>query len=157
MLIAGENDIKQGKITDVYFMRTIEVLKGHVKLYVSGGVGESQMADLNPFVDGYGVGTSISNARVLDFAMDIVEIEGRPLAKRGKMSGAKRVLRCADCHRDRIVPLGHPTENRCECGGSLEDVLLPWYDKDGFLFGGESLQSIRRYVLEQLPHFGFEQ
>jgi nicotinic acid phosphoribosyltransferase len=40
-------------------------------------------------VDAYGVGTSITNARVIDFAMDIIGIEGKPLAKRGKISGAK--------------------------------------------------------------------
>ena len=45
------------------------------------------MAGLNPHVNGYGVGTRITNARVLDFAMDIVEIEGEPLAKRGKDVG----------------------------------------------------------------------
>jgi nicotinate phosphoribosyltransferase len=130
---------------------------GHVKLYVSGGVDESQMADLNPYVDGYGVGTSISNARVLDFAMDIVEIDGKPVAKRGKMSGAKRVLRCASCCQDRVVSLAPPTENRCECGGRFEELLAPWYDKSGFLFEGESPQDIRRYVLEQLLSFGFDQ
>jgi len=52
---------------------------------------------LNPLVDAYGVGTSITNARVIDFAMDIIEIDGKPLAKRGKMSGSKSVLRCAKC------------------------------------------------------------
>jgi nicotinate phosphoribosyltransferase len=128
---------------------------GHVKLYVSGGVDEAQMAELNPYVDGYGIGTSISNARVLDFAMDIVEVEGKPIAKRGKMSGAKTVLRCTGCHRDLVTPLELPTTDQCECGGAFENILLPWYGKDGFLFGGESPQEVRQYVLTQLPHFGF--
>jgi nicotinate phosphoribosyltransferase len=130
---------------------------GHVKLYVSGGVDETQMAGLNPHVDGYGIGTSIANARVLDFAMDIVEIDGKPVAKRGKMSGGKRVLRCAACHRDRVVPLTPATAGPCECGSPLGELLAPWYDKGTFLFESESPQEIRRYVLEQLPHFGFEQ
>jgi nicotinate phosphoribosyltransferase len=129
---------------------------GHVKLYVSGGVDENQMAELNPYVDGYGIGTSISNARVLDFAMDIVEIDGKPIAKKGKMSGAKRVLRCNDCRRDLVRPLEQPATARCECGGAFEEILLPWYDKDGFQFGGESAREIRQYVLTQLGHFGFE-
>jgi nicotinate phosphoribosyltransferase len=129
---------------------------GHVKLYVSGGVDETQMTQLNQYVDGYGVGTAISNARVLDFAMDIVEIEGKPIAKRGKMSGAKRVLRCTWCCRDRIVPFEHPLADRCECGGMFEEVLVPWYDNHSFLFGDDSPQAIRQYVLQQLPHFGFE-
>ena len=46
-----------------------------------------------PVADGYGVGTSIANAPVLNFALDIMEIEGKPMAKRGKWSGAKEVYR----------------------------------------------------------------
>src|SRR5512134_497449 len=60
----------------------------HVKLIASGGVDEHEILRLNPIVDAYGVGTSIANAPVLSFALDIMEIEGRPMAKRGKRSGA---------------------------------------------------------------------
>lgn len=42
---------------------------------MSGGIDEDQRGSLNPYVDGCGVGTTISNARVLDFAMDIMEVE----------------------------------------------------------------------------------
>ncbi|MBI5191886.1 MAG: nicotinate phosphoribosyltransferase [Nitrospirae bacterium] len=77
----------------------------HVKLYVSGGLDEYKIPELNPFVDAYGVGTSISSAKVIDFAMDIMEVEGKPLAKRGKMSGSKRVMRCDTCYKSEIVPL----------------------------------------------------
>lgn len=125
----------------------------YVKLYVSGGVDEYQMPKINQWVDGYGVGTSISNARVLDFAMDIVEIEGEPIAKRGKMSGAKRVLRCIDCYRDRVVPFKNKHDEPCECGSSFEDLLVPWYDRGAFYFQQRSAQEIRSYVLEQLEHF----
>ena len=47
--------------------------------------------------DGFGVGTSISNAPTIDFAMDIVEKEGRPVAKRGKFGGRKFAFRCESC------------------------------------------------------------
>ena len=63
----------------------------HVKILVSGGVDEFSIGNLNDVVDLYGVGTSISSAPVLDFAMDIVEIDGQPLSKRGKLSGEKQV------------------------------------------------------------------
>lgn len=63
-----------------------------VKILVSGGINEFSISELNPVVDLYGVGTSISSAPVLDFAMDIVEIDGRPVAKRGKLSGEKQVF-----------------------------------------------------------------
>jgi hypothetical protein len=69
------------------------------------GLDESGVRSLNPVVDGYGVGTSISNARVIDFAMDIIEIEGEPVAKRGKMSESKSVLRCPKCYQDRVIPV----------------------------------------------------
>src|SRR5213079_3312421 len=45
-------------------------------------------------VDGFGVGTSLSNAPTIDFAMDIVEVEGKPAAKRGKFGGRKDLQRC---------------------------------------------------------------
>ena len=63
----------------------------NVKIIVSGGLDIEDVKELNDYVDSYGVGTSISNARVVDFSMDIVEIEGKKIAKRGKMSGKKDV------------------------------------------------------------------
>ena len=129
---------------------------GHVQIYVSGGIDEAQMADLNPYVDGYGIGTTISNARVLDFAMDIVEIEGRALAKRGKMSGSKRVLRCTRCRRDRVVPSSAGEAGACPCGGPMEDLLVPWYDGRKFLFESETPQAIRKRVLGEVAHFGLD-
>ncbi len=101
-------------------------LRGHkgVKLFVSGGIGERDIPVLNPVVDGYGIGTSIANAPVVDFSMDIVEINGIPVSKRGKLSGAKSVIRCLSCLCDMVVPFadGH---RRCECGGEMNDILLP--------------------------------
>ncbi|HWT81453.1 MAG TPA: nicotinate phosphoribosyltransferase, partial [Candidatus Methylomirabilis sp.] len=54
----------------------------HVQLFVSGGLEEEEILRLNPVADAYGVGTAISNAPVLNFAMDIVEVDGVPIAKR---------------------------------------------------------------------------
>jgi len=132
---------------------------GHVQIFVSGGLDEKRILSLNPVVDAYGVGTSITNARVIDFAMDIVEIEGKPLAKRGKMSGAKSVLRCSRCFQDRMLPLkqdrGRPIQglNRCSCGGRFKELLLPLIQKRKVLRDLPSPQVIREYVLEQLTHF----
>ena len=132
---------------------------GHVQIFVSGGLDEKRIQSLNPFVDAYGVGTSIANARVIDFAMDIIEIEGKPIAKRGKMSGAKSVLRCSKCLQDRMVPykiyrgrsIRH--SNRCSCGGRFKEILLPFIHKKKILWDLPSPQAIREYVLKQLPHF----
>jgi nicotinate phosphoribosyltransferase len=132
---------------------------GHVQIFVSGGLDEKRILSLNPVVDAYGVGTSITNARVIDFAMDIVEIDGKPLAKRGKMSGSKSVLRCSRCFQDRMVPFKENRgqskrgSNRCSCGGRSKELLLPLIHKRKILWDLPTPQVIREYVLKQLPHF----
>src|SRR5207253_2286575 len=62
----------------------------HALVIVMGGPREAFAAG----VDGFGVGTSLSNAPTIDFAMDIVEVEGKPAAKRGKFGGRKDLQRC---------------------------------------------------------------
>jgi nicotinate phosphoribosyltransferase len=132
---------------------------GHVKIFVSGGLDEKRILSLNPVVDAYGVGTSITNARVIDFAMDIVEVEGKPLAKRGQMSGSKSVLRCSGCSQDLMVPFenrkGRSGQRlkRCPCGGHVEELLLPLIQNKRVLQDLPTPQAIRKYVLEQLPRF----
>src|SRR5918995_372120 len=81
---------------------------GHVKLIASGGIDEYEILHLNPVADSYGVGTSIANAPVLNFALDIMEIEGTPMAKRGKWSGAKDVLRRRGTLQTAVLPAGSP-------------------------------------------------
>src|SRR5512139_742587 len=104
----------------------------HVKFYVSGGIKEEDVPVLNPLVDGYGIGTSISDAPVIDYAMDIMEVEGKPMAKRGKWSGSKRVLRCPGCGNGMIVPFGDDLFT-CECGGTFADILVPVLDTGKYL------------------------
>ena len=118
----------------------------HVKLFVSGGIKEDDIPGLNPVVDAYGIGTSISNAPVVDFAMDIVEVEGKPLAKRGKWSGSKSVLRCRVCGRDAIVPF---TEGpgKCACGGEMADLLTPMVAGGKVTRGRVAPSEIRNTVL----------
>ena len=123
----------------------------HVKLFVSGGLDEKDIVKLNPLVDGYGLGTSVSNARVIDFSMDIVEVEGKPMAKKGKASGSKRVLRCTKCYGDKVVPLAENLK-RCACGGTYQDMLVDLIVKGKVKEKLPSPQTIRRYVLEELEH-----
>src|SRR5438034_9219332 len=85
----------------------------HVKILASGGVDEYEILALNPVADGYGVGTSIANAPVLNFALDIMEIEGQPMAKRGKWSGAKEVYRRRGTRETVVLPTGRrPPDGR---------------------------------------------
>jgi nicotinate phosphoribosyltransferase len=71
---------------------------GHedVDIFVSGGITPETIRELEDVVDGFGVGSHVSNADPLDFALDIVEIEGEPAAKKGKLSGKKEVYRTPD-------------------------------------------------------------
>jgi len=124
----------------------------HVKIFVSGGIDEHEIERLNPVVDGYGVGTAISNAPVLDFAMDIVEIEGKPRAKRGKSSGAKSVLRCPSCYKKMVVPRG-TTVGRCSCGSDFEDLLQPLVADGDMLCTLPTPAAIREYVLQQMRFY----
>ncbi|MFC1925492.1 nicotinate phosphoribosyltransferase [Chloroflexota bacterium] len=61
-----------------------------VKIYVSGGIDPQR---LNYFieqrapVDAFGVGSYISGAKPIDFTADIHEVEGKPVAKRGRIPG----------------------------------------------------------------------
>jgi nicotinate phosphoribosyltransferase len=125
----------------------------HIKFYVSGGIKEKDVPTLNPLVDGYGIGTSISNAPVVDYAMDIMEIEGKPFAKRGKWSGTKRVLRCAACKKGRTVPYNE-TRYECECGGAFYDVLIPVLDNGSYCTEMPSHKEIREFVLKQIQAMG---
>ena len=62
----------------------------HVKIFVSGGVDPERIrlfAATGAPVDGYGIGSAISGAPPIDFTADIKAIEGKPLAKRGRIPG----------------------------------------------------------------------
>ncbi|GAB6860617.1 nicotinate phosphoribosyltransferase [Haloplanus litoreus] len=67
-----------------------------VGLFASGGLDPTQLRELRDVVDGFGVGGYVSNADPVDFALDIVEVDGEPAAKRGKLSGTKQVYRTPD-------------------------------------------------------------
>jgi nicotinate phosphoribosyltransferase len=121
----------------------------HVKLLVSGGLDEQEILELNPLADSYGVGTAISNAPVLNFALDLVEIAGRPVAKRGKMSGRKAVYRCGACAATRVVPAAEPAA-RCACGGSEEVLLQPLLRQGRLVAPLPPPQAIRQRALREL-------
>ncbi|QZX98220.1 nicotinate phosphoribosyltransferase [Halobaculum rubrum] len=67
-----------------------------VDVFLSGGLGPTELRSLRDVADGFGVGGYVSNADPVDFALDIVEVDGEPAAKRGKLSGVKEVYRTPD-------------------------------------------------------------
>ncbi|MEE8194554.1 MAG: nicotinate phosphoribosyltransferase [Dehalococcoidales bacterium] len=61
-----------------------------VKIFVSGGLDAErvkQFVEEGAPVDGFGIGSYISDARPIDFTADLHQIEGRPVAKRGRIPG----------------------------------------------------------------------
>ncbi len=127
----------------------------HVKFYASGGIKEHEIPLLNPVVDGYGIGTSISNAPVIDFAMDIMEVEGVPLAKRGKWSGSKRVIKCQGCGTRKILPQ-RESPQVCTCGETFEDILVPLLDNGTQMMESDPPAAIRRRVMEEVNGLALE-
>ncbi|MBN2169106.1 MAG: nicotinate phosphoribosyltransferase, partial [Actinobacteria bacterium] len=121
-----------------------------VKLMVSGGIDEYKILEYNNVADAYGVGTHISNSRVVDFSMDIVEVEGKPFAKRGKKSGLKQLWKCGDCGL-RLQELSTTESMLCpDCGGIMEGLLKQRFDGGKKLLSDSSPQEIRSYVLNQI-------
>ncbi|HYK96720.1 MAG TPA: nicotinate phosphoribosyltransferase [Candidatus Dormibacteraeota bacterium] len=62
----------------------------HVKIVVSGGLTPERMGvfkEAGAPVDSYAVGSYISGATPIDFTGDIKEIDGKPIAKRGRIPG----------------------------------------------------------------------
>jgi len=62
----------------------------HVGIFVSGGVNPERIAyftENGAPIDGFGVGSYISGAKPIDFTADLHEVEGKPIAKRGRIPG----------------------------------------------------------------------
>ncbi|HEU5193034.1 MAG TPA: nicotinate phosphoribosyltransferase [Methylomirabilota bacterium] len=121
----------------------------HVKILASGGIDEYEILKLNPLVDGYGVGTSIANAPVLSFALDIMEIEGKPMAKRGKRSGAKQVWRLPGMAQNQVLPAHKPAPVGSD-GRPAEALLKPLISRGRLVRDLPPPRTIREYVLEQM-------
>jgi nicotinate phosphoribosyltransferase len=120
-----------------------------VKILASGGIDEYEILKLNPLVDGYGVGTSIANAPVLSFALDIMEIEGQPMAKRGKRSGAKQVWRLPGTVQNVMLPAGKPAPRAAD-GRPAEALLKPLIVAGRVVRDLPPPRTLREYVLEQM-------
>lgn len=62
----------------------------HVKIVVSGGLDAERISffkEAGAPVDSFAVGSAISDASPIDFTGDLKEIDGRPIAKRGRIPG----------------------------------------------------------------------
>ncbi len=124
----------------------------HVKIFLSGGLDEESLRELADVADAFGVGSSIASAKPVDFSLDIVEIEGKPLTKRGKLSGRKQVYRCENGHYHR-VPGGKKLERCPICGAKVEALLRPLIENGEVVAELPKARDIREYVLGQAERF----
>jgi nicotinate phosphoribosyltransferase len=128
-----------------------------VKLYASGGIDEDSIRVLNDVCDGYGVGTALSNAPTVDFALDIVEIGGQPVAKRGKRSGAKLLVRCPDCGARSIVYRPHGPGICPTCKAMRESLHRLFIDRGEIAAELPCATAIRQHTLSELAGLPAEQ
>ncbi|RLI86797.1 MAG: nicotinate phosphoribosyltransferase [Archaeoglobales archaeon] len=112
-----------------------------VKIVVSGGLSLRDVVELSDVVDVFGVGTAIAGAKPIDFAMDIVEVEGRFAAKRGKRGGMKQVYRVWDELRDEIKLFGERGEG---------EPLIQKVMENGRILKTFDLHESRDLVLRQM-------
>lgn len=119
-----------------------------VDIFLSGGLGAPQLRELRDIADGFGVGGSVSNADPVDFALDIVEIDGEPAAKRGKLSGAKAVYRTPDGTHN-VRPASEP-------GPPDGEPLLEPLIRDGEIVREFSIDDSATRALRDADLVGFE-
>jgi len=128
-----------------------------VGIIVSGGLNEKKLLELKDSpVDGYGVGTSISNAPTVDFAMDIVERDGRPVAKRGKLGGRKNIYQCDACLEVGVVPSGAAAPECPHCGGQMTRADVELMRGGRKLITSPAPAKLRERVLAQLERVELE-
>jgi nicotinate phosphoribosyltransferase len=125
----------------------------HVKLFASGGLDEYSILELNPVCDGYGVGTSLANAPTINLALDLVEVGGQWIAKRGKESGGKFVAACPACGSRKVVYWKHDA-GVCECGQPREFLNTLLIDGGRVVADLPPVPEIRQKVLAQLQRVG---
>lgn len=123
--------------------------RSDVKIIVSGNVDENVVNNLKDIVDGFGVGTYISNAPSIDFSGKVVELiypngERIPRAKRGDISGKKQVYRNWETFEDVIqLDRSRPLEN-------YEPLLKVVMEKGKITKEFLSPREIRERTLKQL-------
>jgi len=60
----------------------------HVRIFVSGGLNPDRIRELSAAgADAFGVGSYISQASPIDMTLDLKVVDGRPVAKRGRIPG----------------------------------------------------------------------
>jgi len=114
-----------------------------VKIFVSGGLSIEDVLNLRDIVDACGGGTSIAGAKPIDFALDIVEKEGKFVAKRGKRGGMKQVYRDWNT-------LEYEVRLLVDEAPKGKKPLLQKVMENGKILKESNLESARNLVLKQM-------
>ncbi len=114
-----------------------------VKIFVSGGVKIEDILSLKDIVDAFGVGTSIAGAKPMDFALDIVEKEGKFVAKRGKRGGMKQVYRDWKTLEDDVRLFKDPAPEG-------KEPLIRKVMENGKILEESDMESARKLALKQM-------
>ncbi len=122
----------------------------NIGIFVSGGLDEHSLKELNPYAEGYGIGTSLSNAPTINFSLDIVKIEDKLVSKKGKVAGEKDIFECKRCGNRKIILSKDMKAHHCACGNTMT-ILTKQIMKQG-RFEEEKVEEIRKRVLKQLRY-----
>ncbi len=122
-----------------------------VKIVISGGLDEEEVARLAEVADAFGVGTSIAFPPSVDISMDIVEVlvngVWTPITKRGKLPGFKQVYDCGGRHL--VAPWRDPPP-RCPDGSEAKPLMRKYMEDGKIVERIPDEDEIRQYVLRQL-------
>jgi nicotinate phosphoribosyltransferase len=118
----------------------------NVKIFASGGIDVEYILHLNSVVDAYGVGAEIASAPMIDYSLDIVEVDGEDRSKRGKRGGKKLLLTLEDGTR-RVMPAG------AETPAGAKDLLQPLEE---LYASPPDVTALRERVVAQLASGDYE-
>jgi nicotinate phosphoribosyltransferase len=118
----------------------------NVKIFASGGIDVEYILHLNSVVDAYGVGGEIASAPMIDYSLDIVEVDGEDRSKRGKRGGKKLLLTLEDGTR-RVMPAG------AETPAGAKDLLQPLEE---LYASPPDVTALRERVVAQLASGDYE-
>lgn len=118
-----------------------------VGIFVSGGLDPNAIVKVKDVVDGFGIGGYVSNADPVDFALDIVQVDGENVSKRGKLSGPKEVFRT-----DKGAHAVYASESERSGGERLLAPLI----RDGEIVRGFDLDEVITRCQDDADRVGFD-
>jgi nicotinate phosphoribosyltransferase len=121
-----------------------------VRILASGGIDEDAILALREWADAFGVGTAVSNAPVVKFTLDIVEVDGKARAKRGKLSGRKHLWGCPECGNRGLSRGSRRLGNCPRCGHKVEMLLEPVIRRGKRASKLPSAKEVRDFALDEI-------